>query len=72
MANIIQPSFMTAPTFNGENYDFWSIKMKTFFCSQDLWKIVDSDATSGSRQYLSKNNESYKCQRCLGYTKGGV
>ena len=46
--------------------------MKTFFCSQDLWKIVDSDATSGSRQYLSKNNESYKCQRCLGYTKGGV
>ena len=45
MANIFQPSFMTIPIFNGENYDFWSIKMKTFFCSQDLWDIVDEGFT---------------------------
>ena len=29
------------PIFKGENYDFWSIKMRTFFMSQDLWDIVD-------------------------------
>ncbi|CAJ2673367.1 unnamed protein product [Trifolium pratense] len=45
MANTIQPSSMTIPIFNGENYDFWSIKMKTFFCSQDLWDIVDEGFT---------------------------
>jgi len=31
MANTIQPLSMTIPNFNGENYDFWSIRMKTFF-----------------------------------------
>ncbi|CAL2254985.1 unnamed protein product [Prunus armeniaca] len=30
------------PIFMGENHDFWSIKMKTYFMSQDLWDIVDS------------------------------
>ncbi|CAL2251522.1 unnamed protein product [Prunus armeniaca] len=30
------------PIFTGENYDFWSIKMKTYCMSQDLWDIVDS------------------------------
>ena len=45
MANIFQPSSMTIPIFNGENYDFWSIKMKTFFCSQDLWDVVDEGFT---------------------------
>jgi hypothetical protein len=40
MANTIQPSSMTIPIFNGENYDFCSIKLKTLFCSQDLWNII--------------------------------
>ena len=26
--------------FDGENYDYWSIKMKTLLISQDLWEIV--------------------------------
>ncbi|XP_024164842.1 uncharacterized protein LOC112171945 [Rosa chinensis] len=29
------------PIFSGENYNFWSIKMRTYFMSQDLWDIVD-------------------------------
>jgi len=45
MANTIQPSSMIIPTFNGENYNFWSIKVKTFFRSQDLWEIVDEGLT---------------------------
>ena len=42
MVNTTQPF---VPIFNGENYDYWSIKMKTFFCSQDLWDIVEEGFT---------------------------
>ncbi|KAL5570519.1 hypothetical protein UlMin_027094 [Ulmus minor] len=31
--------------FNGENYDFWSIKMRTYFRSQNLWKVVEDRLT---------------------------
>ena len=34
---------MLVPIFNGNNYDFWSIKMRTFFLSQDLWDIIVED-----------------------------
>ncbi|KAM2961184.1 hypothetical protein FF1_030791 [Malus domestica] len=30
-----------APIFNGENYEFWSIKMKTIFKSYGLWNLVE-------------------------------
>ncbi|MQL94517.1 hypothetical protein Taro_027173 [Colocasia esculenta] len=29
------------PIFSGENYEFWSIKLRTFFISQDLWDLVE-------------------------------
>ncbi|CAL2249531.1 unnamed protein product [Prunus armeniaca] len=35
-------NFDPLPIFMRENYDFLSIKMKTYFMSQDLWDIVDS------------------------------
>ncbi|XP_026400646.1 uncharacterized protein LOC113296563 [Papaver somniferum] len=35
---IEQPSI---PLFHGENYDFWAIKMKTLFMSQEVWEIVE-------------------------------
>ena len=28
------------PIFSGEKYEFWNIKMKTLFMSQDLWDLV--------------------------------
>lgn len=28
------------PTFNGNDYQFWSIKMQTLFKSQELWGLV--------------------------------
>lgn len=34
------------PTFNGDNYDFWSIKMKTYFCAQNLWDVVTDGYTN--------------------------
>ncbi|TQD93427.1 hypothetical protein C1H46_020946 [Malus baccata] len=30
-----------APVFGEENYEFWSIKMKTIFKSHGLWELVD-------------------------------
>lgn len=29
------------PIFKGINYQFWSLKMKTLFKSQELWGLVD-------------------------------
>ncbi|KAI5323652.1 hypothetical protein L3X38_032724 [Prunus dulcis] len=29
------------PIFYGENYEYWSVQMKTLFISQDLWDIVE-------------------------------
>ncbi|GAB2288154.1 hypothetical protein Dimus_037979 [Dionaea muscipula] len=29
------------PSFNGESYDFWSIKMSTVLRAYDLWEIVE-------------------------------
>ncbi|KAL5767483.1 hypothetical protein ACOSP7_014091 [Xanthoceras sorbifolium] len=31
------------PVFDGENYDFWSIQMKTLFISQDLWNLIEDE-----------------------------
>ena len=39
------------PIFKGECYEFWSIKMKTLFRSQDLWDLVES------RFYEKDNDE---------------
>ena len=32
---------LRAPIFNGSNYDFWMIKLRTIFISQDLWRLVE-------------------------------
>ncbi|XP_078149674.1 uncharacterized protein LOC144544991 [Carex rostrata] len=37
--NVTQP---TIPLFKGENYEFWSIKMKTLFKSHGLWDLVET------------------------------
>ena len=47
--NIQHPSI---PIFEGENYDFWCIKMKTLFISQDVWELVEN----GYEDYDSQEN----------------
>ncbi|KAM2142445.1 hypothetical protein ACFXTH_007733 [Malus domestica] len=32
---------LRASIFNGENYEFWSIRMKTIFKSHGLWEFVE-------------------------------
>ncbi|CAH9093303.1 unnamed protein product [Cuscuta europaea] len=34
-------SISQLPMFKGSYYHFWSLKMKTLFKSQELWRIVD-------------------------------
>ena len=33
------------PKLNGKNYDNWSIQLKVFFHSQDMWSIVENGFT---------------------------
>ncbi|CAN6446186.1 unnamed protein product [Victoria cruziana] len=35
------------PIFNGKNYDSWSIRMRAYFMSQDLWDSVEGDSSKG-------------------------
>lgn len=53
------------PFFDGENYDYWSIQMKTLFISQDLWELVkDEYETLGMEEIkwtkLKEYNENKK------------
>lgn len=34
-------SYIVVPIFNGENYGFWRIKMKTIFLTKKLWEVVE-------------------------------
>ena len=66
MATTNQTSSIPVPIFTGENYDFWSVKMKTFFRSQDLWDIIEdgftipedtSTLTAAQKKELKENKQ---------------
>ncbi|KAL6286104.1 hypothetical protein ACE6H2_010494 [Prunus campanulata] len=38
-------SEVRTPIFNGENYEFWSIRMKTILKSHGLWDLVENGLT---------------------------
>jgi hypothetical protein len=65
--------------FSGENYDFWSIKMKTLFVSIDLWEMVKSgyeilestsSLTNAQKKELKENRS--KDVGALGMIQKGV
>ena len=37
-SSIAQPQI---PIFSGKNYEFWAIKMKTLFCFQGTWDLIE-------------------------------
>ncbi|GMP56190.1 hypothetical protein CsSME_00020768 [Camellia sinensis var. sinensis] len=57
----------TIPIFDGENYEFWNVKMKTLFISMDLWDMVetgDQDVNNGENR--KRNAEALSLiQRCV-------
>jgi hypothetical protein len=38
------------PLFCGDNYEYWSVKMRTLFISQDLWMLVSAGYTEPADQ----------------------
>jgi len=42
------------PIFDGEAYDFWSIKMKTLFISHDLWDVIEDGIKEATQEEQSK------------------
>ncbi|CAN6560926.1 unnamed protein product [Malus baccata var. baccata] len=72
---------LRAPIFNGENSDFWQIKMKTIFRSHDLWDMVEKgynppakkeeeELTAAELKHLKKN--MIKDAKALGIIQGAV
>lgn len=66
MANVVRLSSITIPIISGKNYDFWSVKMRTYLCSQDLWDIIEegfatpediSTLTAAQRKELKENKQ---------------
>lgn len=53
-------SSIPLPIFKGENYDFWSIKMRTFFLSQDLWDIVDKGFSTSENPSVEQLRQEKK------------
>ena len=65
----IKTMHLQLPKLNGKNYDSWSIQLKVYFRSQELWSFVetgfedvtDSDAYEAlSQEAKSSLNEKRK------------
>ncbi|CAL9012663.1 unnamed protein product [Prunus brigantina] len=71
---------LRATIFNGENFDFWQIKMKTIFRSHELWDLVENgyktpvkkeeELTEAERKLLREH--VVKDARALGIIQGAV
>ncbi|KAF8020615.1 hypothetical protein BT93_G1146 [Corymbia citriodora subsp. variegata] len=53
------------PIFDGNNYDFWSIKMTTFLMAQDLWDIVKKDYKALQEGVSAPKDQLQKDARAL-------
>ncbi|KAH0647717.1 hypothetical protein KY290_033702 [Solanum tuberosum] len=51
------------PVFNGEKYEFWSIKMKTLFRSQELWDLIEDGFTDVAELDAEEENRLKKIRK---------
>ncbi|XP_021803719.1 uncharacterized protein LOC110747976, partial [Prunus avium] len=51
---------LRAPIFNGENYEFWSIRMKTIFKSHGLWEFVEKGVEISDSKGAAGSDEKKK------------
>ncbi|KAL0298475.1 UNVERIFIED_CONTAM: Retrovirus-related Pol polyprotein from transposon TNT 1-94 [Sesamum radiatum] len=70
---------ISIPIFSGQNYDYWAIKMKTYFQSQKLWEIVEEgvtlpedSSTSSSAEKGKLENKKAKDSEALYYIQTAV
>ncbi|KAL0330178.1 UNVERIFIED_CONTAM: Retrovirus-related Pol polyprotein from transposon RE2 [Sesamum radiatum] len=70
---------ISVPIFSRQNYDYWAIKMKTYFQSQKLWEIVEErvtlpedSSTSSSAEKGKLENKKAKDSEALYYIQTAV
>ncbi|CAL8157375.1 unnamed protein product [Prunus armeniaca] len=51
---------LRALIFNGENYEFWSIRMKTIFKSHGLWELVEKGIESSDSKGADESDAKKK------------
>ncbi|KAL7092450.1 hypothetical protein ACP275_12G165300 [Erythranthe tilingii] len=60
------------PIFDGENYDFWSIKMKTLFLSLDLWDLIEKGLSPTERTSAAEKKNQQNDAKTLFYLQQAV
>ena len=55
-------SNLRPPTFDGENYQMWSIQMRTFFIAQGLWDVVENEYKEPSKDHDNTTNFIHACK----------
>ena len=48
---------LRTPQFNGENYDFWSMKMETTLIAYDLWDVFEFGIHTNSALTIESKTE---------------
>lgn len=61
----VSVSQYTLPTFKGENYEFWSLKMNTLFHSQDLGDLVEKGYHDPDEESRRKEKKKKKHSKAL-------
>ncbi|XP_050154691.1 uncharacterized protein LOC126628870 [Malus sylvestris] len=78
-------SDLRAPIFNGDNYEFWKIRMRTIFKSHGIWDLVEKgfeiseskdkkirDEGSSESERVSLSDKLMKDAKALGIIQGAV
>ncbi|KAG8635857.1 hypothetical protein MANES_16G066750v8 [Manihot esculenta] len=55
--NAVSISQSVIPVFKDENFEFWNIKTKTLFKSQDLWDLVEKVYPDPGKETRLKENK---------------
>ena len=58
-SSIAQPQI---PIFSGKNYEFWAIQMKTLFCSQGIWDLIEKGFNEPQDESTLTQDENDKLQ----------
>lgn len=60
-------SISSLPIFKGEGYEHWSYRMKTFFRSQNLWKIIEEEVVKEGPKAKVLENEKADAKAVTSY-----
>nr|KYP75573.1 hypothetical protein KK1_019764 [Cajanus cajan] len=63
-SNTVNFSSVPLPVFTGENFDFWKLKLKTYFISQKLRDIVQSGYTKPDNTITLSKEEKKMLEDC--------